>query len=132
MQLNQRADESRSVVTEKQMELIMEKHGLISFIVHPDYIVRPREHGIYEALLGHLDCLREERDVWITTPGELNRWWRQPRNEVSGRRKRLAYRRTGQKTSPALPTRMKKKATLFSLCDQTRLWSIARKVTPYK
>jgi len=65
------------VVTEKQMELIMEKHGLISFIVHADYIVRPRERGIYEALLGHLDCLREERDVWITTPGELNRWWRQ-------------------------------------------------------
>ncbi len=61
----------------RQIELIMEKHGLITFIVHPDYIVKPRERIIYEALLGYLAGLREERCVWITTPGEVNRWWRQ-------------------------------------------------------
>ena len=61
----------------RQIELIMEKHGLISVVVHPDYIARPRERAIYEALLGYMNCLREEKGIWITTPGEVNRWWRQ-------------------------------------------------------
>jgi hypothetical protein len=61
----------------RQIELIMEKHGLMSFIVHSDYIVRSRERAIYEELLGLLAGLREEKGVWITTPGEVNRWWRQ-------------------------------------------------------
>jgi hypothetical protein len=61
----------------QQIELILEKHGLISFIVHPDYIIKPQQHRIYEALLGCLCCLQEEKGVWITTPGEVSRWWRQ-------------------------------------------------------
>jgi len=64
-------------VWEKQIDLIMQKHGLISFIVHPDYITKPRERATYEALLAHLARLRQEKGVWITTPGEVNRWWRQ-------------------------------------------------------
>jgi hypothetical protein len=61
----------------KQMEIVMEKHGLISFIVHPDYLGKPQARCIYEALLAYLACLEEEKDIWITTPGEVNRWWRQ-------------------------------------------------------
>jgi len=61
----------------RQIEIIMEKHGLISFIVHPDYIMKARERAIYEELLAHLASLREKKHVWITTPGEVNRWWRQ-------------------------------------------------------
>lgn len=61
----------------KQIEIIMEKHGLISFIVHPDYVVRPSERAIYEGLLGFLSRLREEKGVWVATPGEVNSWWRQ-------------------------------------------------------
>jgi len=61
----------------QQMEIIMEKHGLISFIVHPDYIIKPKQRRIYEALLGCLCCLQEEGGVWIATPGEACRWWRQ-------------------------------------------------------
>jgi hypothetical protein len=61
----------------KHIEIIMEMHGLISFIVHPDYTVKPQQRCIYEALLGYLSCLEEEKNIWITTPGEANRWWRQ-------------------------------------------------------
>ena len=61
----------------QQIELILQQHGLMSFIVHPDYVVRSEERSIYEALLGHLVQLRKERGTWITTPGEANRWWRQ-------------------------------------------------------
>jgi hypothetical protein len=61
----------------KQIRIITEKHGLMSFIVHPDYVMKPRESRIYEALLRELQCLKEQKGVWITIPGEVNRWWRQ-------------------------------------------------------
>jgi hypothetical protein len=61
----------------QQMNLILEKHGLMSFIIHPDYIKGSRERGIYEALLAHLVQLRDQNGIWIATPGEVNRWWRQ-------------------------------------------------------
>jgi len=64
----------------QQMNLIMERHGLMSFIIHPDYIKGSRERGIYEALLAHLVQLRDQNGVWIATPGEVNRWWRQRRD----------------------------------------------------
>jgi hypothetical protein len=60
-----------------QIELIMRKYGLISFIVHPDYILRSRQQSVYKELLSYLIHLREDRDVWVTIPGEVNRWWRQ-------------------------------------------------------
>jgi len=62
----------------KQVNLIMEKHGLISFIVHPDYVRGSRERtAVYETLLAHLADLRREEGIWIATPGEVDRWWRQ-------------------------------------------------------
>jgi hypothetical protein len=61
----------------EQIQLIMDKGGLISFIVHPDYILGGREQDVYKHLLGHLDQLRREKSLWITTPGEIDHWWRQ-------------------------------------------------------
>jgi glycosyltransferase involved in cell wall biosynthesis len=63
----------------KQIDLIMEKHGLISVIVHPDYVSGSQERTVYEALLAHLTGLRSEKGIWIATPGEVDRWWRQRR-----------------------------------------------------
>ena len=60
-----------------QIDLIMEKHGLISFNIHPDYLDDPARRTVYEALLEHLAKLRQEKKVWIATPGEVDRWWRQ-------------------------------------------------------
>lgn len=60
----------------KQIDLIMEKHGLISFIVHPDYVVADRERKIYESLLAYLAKFRSDKGLWITTPGEVDNWWR--------------------------------------------------------
>jgi len=60
-----------------QIELIMEKHGLLSFIIHPDYVTTARERRVFEDLLSRLTELRRDHGVWIATPGELNRWWRQ-------------------------------------------------------
>lgn len=61
----------------QQIEIILAKSGLMSFIVHPDYVIKGRERGIYEELLQHLVDLRENKSIWVTTPSEVNRWWRQ-------------------------------------------------------
>jgi len=61
----------------QQTDLIMESHGLMSFIIHPDYIVEAEERGTYEALLTYLAQLRREDNVWIPIPAEANRWWRE-------------------------------------------------------
>ena len=60
-----------------QIALIMEKHGLISFNIHPDYLDSPSRRTVFETLLEYLSELRREKGVWITTPGEIDRWWRQ-------------------------------------------------------
>jgi hypothetical protein len=61
----------------RQIDIVMSNNGLMDFIVHPDYIVNSREKRLYETLLAHLSRLRQERGIWIATPGEVNDWWRQ-------------------------------------------------------
>jgi hypothetical protein len=64
-------------IWKQQIELIMTRHGLMSFIVHPDYVMKQSECEIYQALLEHLEMLRGQKSLWITVPGEVDRWWRQ-------------------------------------------------------
>jgi hypothetical protein len=61
----------------KQIELIMEKHGLMSFIVHPDYVLSEKALSVYKALLAYLAQLRSDKKMWIALPGDVNRWWRE-------------------------------------------------------
>lgn len=61
----------------RQSEEIMRRHGLMSFIVHPDYIMKTRTRQVYESLLDYLAEMRQTRGTWTATPGEVNRWWRQ-------------------------------------------------------
>jgi hypothetical protein len=60
----------------QQIEMILPNHGLVSFITHPDYLTGKRERDVYVELLTHLARLREERQVWIAPPSEIDRWWR--------------------------------------------------------
>lgn len=60
----------------EQVELILSKHGLASFIVHPDYLLQEPPLQLYRELL---EWLREEktaRNLWVAKPSEVNRWWR--------------------------------------------------------
>jgi hypothetical protein len=61
----------------RQSDLVAEKHGLLSFIIHPDYVFAEKSLRVYRDLLAFLSLLRDERDVWIARPGDVNRWWRQ-------------------------------------------------------
>jgi hypothetical protein len=60
-----------------QIELIMQNHGLINAIIHPDYITGTRERAVFESLLLHLVELRTKRGLWTALPKDVARWWRQ-------------------------------------------------------
>lgn len=60
----------------RQINLILNGHGLISFIVHPDYLKERRARATYSALLDYLSRLRSQVGLWTALPGEVNEWWR--------------------------------------------------------
>jgi hypothetical protein len=70
-------DDYSTDIWKRQTAMILARHGLMSFIVHPDYIIAPRARVIFEALLDHLAHLRESENVWTALPREINAWWRQ-------------------------------------------------------
>jgi hypothetical protein len=65
---------------QEQIGMILRRHGLLSFIAHPDYLSEDRAMNVYRALLAHLTMLSREEHVWLALPSEINRWWRQRRN----------------------------------------------------
>jgi hypothetical protein len=64
----------------KQASIILGGHGLMNFIIHPDYIIEPRAQSVYKALLDYLNQLRSDHKVWLPLPGEVDRWWRERSN----------------------------------------------------
>jgi hypothetical protein len=60
----------------EQIALIMKQHGMVSFIVHPDYLNKPEARQSYTALLDYLSSLRAEANMWIPLPGDVDSWWR--------------------------------------------------------
>ena len=60
----------------EQTRLILDKNGLISFIVHPDYVIHDRLNSLYKHLLGHLRELKSKTNTWVALPSEVDRWWR--------------------------------------------------------
>jgi hypothetical protein len=63
-------------VWKRQVDAIREKHGLASFIIHPDYVMEARSRNTYNRLLAYLGQLESEGDSWFALPAEINRWWR--------------------------------------------------------
>ena len=61
----------------EQTAKILARHGLISFIIHPDYTTSDWATRLYESLLDHLVTLRGEHGVWVALPREVDRWWRE-------------------------------------------------------
>ena len=64
----------------QQIDLIMEKHGLMNFIIHPDYVIGQKEMETYKALLTYLAQLAADKNVWMPLPKEVASWWRDRAN----------------------------------------------------
>jgi hypothetical protein len=63
----------------QQMELILKQNGLITILTHPDYLIEPRARAVYMELLAHLHQIRDERNLWVALPSDVDRWWRSRR-----------------------------------------------------
>jgi hypothetical protein len=59
-----------------QTNLIVERNGLVSFIIHPDYIIKERARDVYRNLLTFLCEVGQRGRMWFALPGEIDRWWR--------------------------------------------------------
>jgi len=60
----------------RQLDLIRQRNGLMSFITHPDYLIAQRERKVYESLLGYLQEMIAREKIWAPLPGDVDRWWR--------------------------------------------------------
>ena len=60
----------------QQLTLIRERNGLISFLTHPDYLKERRARDVYESLLDYIREVVVREKLWVTLPGEVDRWWR--------------------------------------------------------
>jgi hypothetical protein len=71
---------------QRQSQCILRNHGLMNFIIHPDYMLSEKAQQRYKSLLTFLTMLRVEEGLWIALPNDVNRWWRQ-RDQMMLRRK---------------------------------------------
>jgi hypothetical protein len=78
-----------------QLNVILGKNGLASFVVHPDYLLDSSYRSAYISLLQHLRSLRAEQHLWTALPGEIESWWR-ARSKMSVCRVGNSWRVTGQ------------------------------------
>ena len=56
---------------------IVSSNGLVSFIVHPDYVINRRARRVYENLLKYLSELCNRTNLWQPLPRDAARWWRE-------------------------------------------------------
>jgi hypothetical protein len=60
----------------RQIAVVAERHGLVSFVVHPDYIIQRRARSTYAELLAYLVQTSKRLNMWVALPREINSWWR--------------------------------------------------------
>jgi hypothetical protein len=78
-----------------QLEMILAKNGLATFLIHPDYIIDPRNRAVYNDLLVMLNDIRKREPLWFALPGEIDSWWRE-RSRMSIVADRGSWRITGK------------------------------------
>jgi hypothetical protein len=64
-------------VWKTQIESIIGRHGLLSFVIHPDYLGDDTAQRAYRTLLDSLARLRDAERCWLPFPGAVEHWWRQ-------------------------------------------------------
>ena len=84
-----------------QTDALLKKNGLLSFIVHPDYVLRDDTLSVYKRLLGHLQGLCEKNSIWCALPLEINAWWR-ARNKMSVVKDGASWRIVGEGSDRAV------------------------------
>ena len=66
-------------IWERQIKSIIGHHGLLSFLIHPDYIIPSRALDTYRRLLERLSGCAVQHDCWLASPREVAQWWKRRR-----------------------------------------------------
>jgi hypothetical protein len=75
-------NEYSTALWKKQIQIILGGHGLMTFLIHPDYVISGKPQDVFKGLLEQVNQLRSDQKVWVTLPKEVDRWWRQ-RSEMA-------------------------------------------------
>ena len=105
----------------QQCEILLKRHGLMSFIIHPDYTLSQKTRALYSSLLEYLGQLRDDRGVWLALPREVDAWWRQ-RSALRLEREGAGWRIVGEGRERARLAFARKdgKGVSYSLASQAR------------
>ncbi|MGA7300488.1 MAG: hypothetical protein WBX10_09280 [Candidatus Sulfotelmatobacter sp.] len=60
----------------EQVDLIVARSGLASFIVHPDYVIEEKARNTYRQLLAFLRETGRQKKMWFALPSQIDEWWR--------------------------------------------------------
>jgi hypothetical protein len=75
-------NEYSTTLWKQQIQIILAGHGLMTFLIHPDYVISGRAQDVFKGLLEQMNQVRLDQNVWVTLPMEVDRWWRQ-RSEMT-------------------------------------------------
>ena len=64
-------------IWERQISAIISRHGLLTFLIHPDYIIDTGAHDAYRRLLERLRGCVAQYNPWLPLPREVAQWWKQ-------------------------------------------------------
>jgi hypothetical protein len=64
-------------IWERQINSITSLHGLLTFLIHPDYIIDSRAQDTYRRLLERLRKCAIQQDWWFPLPRDVAGWWKQ-------------------------------------------------------
>jgi hypothetical protein len=107
----------------RQIQLTLAHNGLISFIVHPDYLLEKRGRNVYVTLLARLAQLRHRSKTWFALPRELNDWWRS-RSEMRLVKERNSWRIDG-------PNRHRARIAYASLEGNRVVYTLEKEFHPH-
>jgi hypothetical protein len=85
----------------QQLDAIAGRHGLASFLIHPDYNMDLDKQAHYCDLLRMLKKYSNEKGLWLALPGEVDRWWRQ-RDKMELRRENDGWYISGEGSDRAV------------------------------
>ncbi len=63
-------------VWERQIMSVLRHHGLLSFLIHPDYVIESNAREAYRRLLERLRGCVAQHDCWLPLPREVAHWWK--------------------------------------------------------
>jgi hypothetical protein len=71
---------SSIAIWRRKADWLIAHHGLVSVIIHPDYVDSGARLGLYEQLLAYLRERLDENDGWHALPRDVAAWWRARRD----------------------------------------------------